>query len=320
MKKIIRTLLAVVLALTFIMPTALMSSCKKNEDDGLNILCTVFPIYDWVRNVVGDTEGISVSLLVNNGTDLHSYQPSFADTAAIKDSDAVVYVGGPSDTWVEDAIHNDTVSIKLSDVEGINLYNVSAHSIAEDHGHEHGHSDIFDEHLWLSIKNAIVSTEAICNTLSQLDEKNADAYRDNTDTYQHKLTSLDEQMERVADSINEAVIFADRFPFVYLFEDYGIDYYAAFEGCTTETNANFDTVIALSERLKASQCGHLFTTESPNTALVDSIIREASVNSRTVTLNSMQSIGGADVENSSYVDIMERNVTVINQIFSKSEG
>ena len=319
MKKFIRSLLAATLAVLLVLPSALMSGCKKNEDDGLKILCTVFPLYDWARNVVGDTDGVSVQLLVNNGTDIHSYQPSFSDTATIKESDAVLYVGGVSDTWVEEAIPQSAISIKLSETDGVELYDVSAHSIAEEHEHDHGHTDGFDEHVWLSLKNAIAATEAICDTLSSIDSENADTYRENANGYIEKLSALDEQMEDVATLINETVIFADRFPFVYLFEDYGIDYYAAFEGCTTEADANFDTVIALAERLRDAECGHIFTTEAPNSALVDSIIRESTVAAERTSLDSMQSIGGADVEASSYIDIMERNVSVLQQIFSKTE-
>lgn len=319
MKKTTKAFFALLLAITIIFPSASLVGCSKAEDGEIKILCTVFPLYDWARQVVGDTEGVTVQLLVKNGTDIHSYQPSFADTAAIKDSDAVLCVGGVSDAWVENATEESTKLIKLSKTEGITLYEVSAHSIAEEHGHNHSNDGGFDEHIWLSLRNAMASAEAICSALSEIDEKNADAYRENTDAYKQRLSELDDKMNAVATSINEPLVFADRFPFVYLCEDYGIDYYAAFEGCTTETNANFDTVIALAKQLSDAKCGHLFTTESPNGELVESVIRESGSNPHTAILDSMQSLAGADVENSSYIDIMERNVSVLEQIFTKSE-
>lgn len=319
MKKIIKALFTLLLVIAIIFPSAILGGCSKKDDGEIKILCTVFPLYDWARNVVGDTEGVSVQLLVKNGTDIHSYQPSFADTAAIKDSDAVLYVGGVSDAWVEEAMAESTKAIKLSETEGVTLYEVSAHSIAEEHSHNHGQHDNFDEHIWLSVRNAAASVEAICNTLSEIDVENTSAYRENTDAYKQKLTEIDQKMETLSKSINEPLIFADRFPFVYLFEDYSIDYYAAFEGCTTEKDANFDTVIALSKRLDDSKCGRLFTTEAPDKELVDSVLRKSSSNSQTAKLDSMQSLGGADVENSSYLNIMERNVSVLRQIFTKAE-
>lgn len=319
MKNFIRALVSLLLIAALIIPSVILGSCSKKENDGITILCTVFPLYDWARNIVGDTEGVTVQLLVKNGTDLHSYQPSFADTVAIKDSDAVIYVGGISDAWVDEALTDTSKAVKLSETDGVTLYDVSAHSIAEEHAHEHGHTDGFDEHIWLSLKNAAASAEAICSVLSEIDEENAPSYRENTDAYKQKLISLDEKMTAVAESIDEPLIFADRFPFVYLLADYGIDYYAAFEGCTTETNANFDTVIALSSRLTDSKCGHLFTTEAPDRELVDRVIEKSPTDSQVTTLDSMQSLGGDEVENSSYINIMERNVSVLRQIFTKSE-
>lgn len=319
MKKFTKAFIALLLAITILIPSTALVGCSKKDGGGIKILCTVFPLYDWARSVVGDVGGVTVELLVKNGTDLHSYQPSFADTAAIKDSDAVIYVGGVSDTWVQEAMSDSTKSIKLSEAEGVTLYQVSAHSILEEHAHEHGQHDDFDEHIWLSLRNAAASVEAICTALSELDEENASAYRENTDAYKQKLSELDDKMKAVAEWVDEPLIFADRFPFVYLLEDYGIDYYAAFEGCTTETDANFDTVIALANRLADSECGYIFTTEAPNTSLVESVIRQSQRDAQRGVLDSMQSLGGAEVEDSSYINIMERNVGVLEQIFTKAE-
>ena len=319
MKKTIRAFVVILLVITMILSSSVLSGCTKKNDGEIKILCTVFPLYDWARQVVGNTEGVSVQLLVKNGTDIHSYQPSFADVAAIKDSDAVLYVGGVSDAWVEEALTESPKTIKLSQTAGVTLYDVSAHSIAEDHGHQHSQNDGFDEHIWLSIRNAMASVEAICSTLSEIDGQNADTYRANTDAYKQKLTELDEKMKAVAEAIDEPLIFADRFPFVYLFEDYGIDYYAAFEGCTTDKDANFDTVIALAKRLSNSKCGYLFTTEAPNSELVESVMRESNSKPQAMALDSMQSLSGAEVENSSYIKITERNLSVLQQIFTKAE-
>ena len=321
MKKIAKTALAFLILSAMLISLPIFSGCAKKDDNGdIRILCTVFPLYDWARNVAGNVEGISVELLVKSGTDLHSYQPSFADMAAIKDSRAVIYVGGESDRWIEDSIADGTVAVKLTEADGVTLYDVAAESVAEGQDHsEHSHDHIFDEHIWLSLRNASASAEAICAVLSDIDSTNAHKYRENTDAYKSKLVALDRKMEEISSEINEQLIFADRFPFIYLFEDYGIDYLAAFEGCTTDVNADFDTVVRLASGLAASKCGHLFTTETPNTELVESIIRQSGTNADTSSLDSMQSLGTDSIESSSYINIMERNIDVLQQICTKTE-
>lgn len=327
MKKIFKKLCALILVASALLPSTLVGCSERKNDGRLKILCTVFPIYDWARSVVGEVSGAEVSLLVKNGADLHSYQPSFADMAAIRDSDVVIYVGGESDKWVEESIDEDTVAIKLSELETVTLYEVSADSIAQGHSHEdgedrheaHDHSEGFDEHIWLSLKNAVAACEAICESICALDEDNTQAYSENTRVYTQSIALLESQMSEVSRLITEPLIFADRFPFVYLFEDYGIDYYAAFEGCTTDTDADFDTVMGLAQRLSTSKYGYIFVTEAPNAKLADSVIRQSGVAAATVSLDSMQSVAEEELENASYINIMEKNVSVLKQIFTEKE-
>lgn len=324
MKKIFKKLCAIILVASTLLPSALVGCAERENDGHLKILCTIFPIYDWARSVVGETSEAEVSLLVKNGADLHSYQPSFADMAAIRDSDVVIYVGGESDKWIEESIDNDTVAIKLSELDGITLYEVSADSIAQGHSHEdgedchelHDHSKGFDEHLWLSVSNAVTACGAILDVISELDEKNSETYSENTQTYINSLSSLDTRMTEISGFITEPLIFADRFPFVYLFEDYGIDYYAAFEGCTTDTDANFDTVVSLAQKLSKSKYSYVFVTETPSDELTDSVIRQSGVSATAVKLNSMQSLIEKETEGVSYIEIMDKNISVLEQIFT----
>ena len=158
-KRIVAVLacLAVLLALPF------SFGCDRG-DDGVEILCTVFPIYDWARSIIGESEGVTLSLLVENGTDMHSFQPSFSDVAKIKRCDVLILVGGESDRWVAEAADEDATVIKLSELEGIRLYEVSAESGEHEHDEEHEHG-AFDEHMWLSVKNAITATEALTDEI-----------------------------------------------------------------------------------------------------------------------------------------------------------
>ena len=328
MKKRIISICALALVFAMISAVSLFGCAKSDRDEALDIMCTVFPLYDWTKNIVQGVENINVSLLVKSGADIHSFQPSFSDMAAIRNSDVVIYVGGESDKWIEESLGEKTVAIKLSELSNMTLYEVSSDSIAQAHTHEdgvechesHEHKEGFDEHIWLSVKNARTACDAIGKALAELKVSAADSLISNTQRYADSLLPLDARMEALSSNINEPLIFADRFPFVYLFEDYGIDYYAAFDGCTTDTNADFDTVIGLSNRLSAAERKYVFTTEAPNSALSDGVIRESKTQALVISLDSMQSIGAQNMESSSYADIMERNITQLEQIFTPQEN
>ncbi len=299
----------------------ILASCGTTAkgDEKIKILCTVFPIYDWARNITAGSESVEVSLLVENGTDLHSFQPSFGDMAKIKDSDIVIYIGGESDKWVTKSIDERAIALELSSLDEIVLYNVSDDRFASAHTHEDGeecheaHDHTFDEHIWLSLRNAIASCRHLADLLCKEDSDNAKLYSDNAEAYISKLSELDLQMSLVSDKISSPVIFADRFPFVYLLEDYGIDYFAAFAGCTTDTGADFDTVITLSCKLDKYQSKYIFVTERPIDGLADSIIAQTQARTAAVcSLNSMQSIGKTDISSGiSYISVMQENINTL---------
>ncbi len=319
--------ISLVLTLVMLCTAALMPSCARGEQDSdkIKILCTVFPLYDWARNVVGECDNVEVMLLVDGGTDLHSFQPSFGDMAKIKDSDIVLYVGGTSDTWVAESVDEDSLAIELCELDDITLYQISADSIANTHTHDdgsecheaHDHNHAFDEHIWLSLKNAEAAVRKLCCVLGELDSQNAEIYSENANIYISSLRALDAQMNSVAQKIQGQLIFADRFPFVYLLEDYGIGYFAAFEGCSTDTGADFDTVIALAKKIDATNCSAVFVSESPIPDLAESIIAQtASQSVKILVLDSMQSLGRADIDNgTTYLSVMKQNVKTLEESF-----
>ena len=315
-----RAVLLCLCAAVLLTSTQLLSCSKEKSDGKLTVLCTVFPIYDWVKNITKDVENVEVSLLVENGADLHSFQPSFSDMAKIKNSDAVIYIGGESDKWVKESISDGALYVELSSLDGITLYKPSREHIAAEHSeaeHSHEHEDTFDEHIWLSVKNARAACLAICQSLCELDGDNTSAYESNTQSYVSRLDAADERLSQVCDS-GASVVFADRFPFIYLFEDYNVSYYAAFEGCTTDTDAAFDTVIKLASKLDELKCGYVFVTESPTEGLAQKAIAESSAkNAQIVTLDSMQSLTAQSIaDGASYIDIMEKNTSVLEEIFN----
>ncbi len=326
MKKYKRSIISLLIAAAIVFGAASLTACgdKDREDGKLKILCTVFPVYDWVKNVVGDSSGAQVSLLVENGTELHSFQPSFGDMAKIKDSDVVIYVGGDSDKWVADSIDEDSVAVELCALDSVALYEVSSDSIAHTHTHDgeecheaHDHSHGFDEHIWLSVRNAQAVCQEVLSLLCEMDSENAQEYTQNTERYVSELDALDARMSALSENISDPLIFADRFPFVYLFSDHSVEYYAAFEGCTTETGADFDTVITLADKLDQFCATHVFVTESPIDGLVDNVISHTKARAATVVaLDSMQSLGRSDIERGvSYASVMSANISALEEIF-----
>lgn len=323
-----KKLLCLLLVLALALP---LFSCARKEDDGkIRILATLFPQYDWLRQVVGDSETVKLELLISNGTDPHSYQPTASDIAAISNCDMIVYVGGDSDNWVKKAIerskNEDIITTVLTEIDGITLCNISSSSHShEEHSHEEhsheghsheGHSHAaFDEHLYLSLKNAAVASKAFADELSKLDPKNKELYLKNAEEYAKELLSLDGYLaEGVAATAEEPfMLFADRFPFVYLLSEHHIHYAAAFEGCSADADAGFDTVIRLIKEADAHDVKYVTVTETSDKALANTVISSTkSKNQKILTLNSLQAITKAQIDGgATYISLMRENIDTI---------
>ena len=304
------------------------SSCKNaREDDGaVDIICTAFPQYDWLRAIIGEDKGFSLKLLVDNGSDLHSYQPTVADRVEISECDILVSIGGESDEWVEKMLsdNSDALLVRLFDVDGITLREISADGIlsehiheehsehSHDHGHEHGS---YDEHIWLSIKNAIVCVEYFGEILTEYSSE-PDAVLRNADEY---ITSLKELWKEYEDLSNRAeeprLIFADRFPFAYLTGDLNIEYRAAFDGCSTENSADISTVTHLAEIASEWNVGYVLVTETSDKRLAKSIISAGKLDGvEILTMDSMQAMTRARMSNGEdYLSIMRANLDVLRK-------
>ena len=299
-----------------------VSGCTSVKKEKVTVLCTVFPIYDWVRNVVGDSENIEVKLLVSGGADLHSYQPSVDDVIDIRSADLVVRVGGNDDSFVGELLSEGKgKDLRLMENEQIKLCHISKSSHGHNHEHEedHGHEHTTDEHIWLSLGNAEISVNAICTALSELDAKSADKFKANADGYIEKIRKLDEKYKSAVSECKEPkLIFADRFPFVYLTEDYGIEYEAAFEGCSTEADASFETVLRMAKRLDEWSLPYVCVTESSDRKLADAIIRASSKKTvKILVLDSMQSVTEKDIESGiTYIGIAEKNLATLTSALS----
>lgn len=297
---------------------------QKNAD--IHIVCTIFPEYDWTRQIVGDIENVQVTLLVKNGTDLHSYQPSVQDIAQIAQADLFCYAGGVSDDWVLDVLktaENDNVTaISMLEAADAKEENLVLGMQEESHHHsrnEPEEGEELDEHVWLSLRQAQLDCLAICDALCALDEAHASQYQTNCENYLQQLQELDalytEKLEQ--NTARDTILMADRFPFRYLAEDYGLTYYAAFPGCSTETNASFETIVFLAEQMQEKQIPYLLVTESGDTTLAEAILKCADTEGEILTLCSMQSVTEKQLqEGLTYLGQMKQNLTVLLKALS----
>lgn len=301
----------------------------QTKDDKIDIICTVFPQYDWTRALIeGQEDKYNLTLLTDNGVDMHNYQPSTQDMAMISGCDLFIYVGGESDAWVEDALKNSINAnmkvIKLMDIMPDRLQEGHHHEDeADEHEHSEHESDVhnheeesYDEHVWLSLINAKLVVNEIATMLEEIDKDNASIYRNNCDSYMAKIDALDAKYHEVVDaSQTKTLVFADRFPFKYLVADYGIDYFAAFDGCSAETEASFETVAFLAAKIDELGLDTVLVIDGSDKELAEVIISNtAAKNQQIQAIDSMQSIDAADVESGmTYIKVMEDNLEVLKQ-------
>ena len=296
-----------------------LSGCSGNEikDSGkLTIVATVFPAYDWTREILGDKG--ELTLLSSNGADLHNYQPTAEDMSKIATCDMFIYVGGESDSWAEDAVKT---SLK-KDMIAVNLLEVLGEAVVEEkelegmeHSHEEGENPQADEHVWLSLKNAQTVCGYIAEQLGNIDGENAHQYMENAKKYNEKLDLLDTKYKEAVETARyDTLLFADRFPFRYLADDYGISCYAAFSGCSTETEAGVQTIAFLSAKLKELNLPAVIIIDGSDGSIASTVIKTAKGTQKILTLNSMQSVTQEDLENGiTYFSVMESNLEILRE-------
>ncbi len=320
MKKVISVIVAAAMAV------GLMTSCaadEKVDDDSISIVTTIFPEYDWVVNVLGENPAdAEVTMLLDSGVDLHSFQPTAEDIMKIATCDLFIYVGGESDEWVEDAlaeaVNEDMIVINLLDVLGdeVKVEEVVEGMEAEEEEEAECEEEVeYDEHVWLSLNNAATLVESIEEAIATIDADNADLYRQNADAYIAELNALDAEYQQVvSDAAFDTLLFGDRFPFRYLTDDYGLNYYAAFVGCSAETEASFETIAFLASKVDELGLTSIMTIEGADHSIAVAISENTSAhNQEILTLDSMQSTTADDVANgASYLSIMRNNLDVLS--------
>ena len=331
------------------------SKNNTTKESKLSVVTTIYPEFSWTKSILGNqADSVKLELLMKNGVDLHSYKPTAHDVAKIASADMVIYVGGESDEWIKDALaaslKKSRIEINLMDVLGDR---VKAEEIvegmqaeeehhdhnkviepaemthndehehhaehAEEHEHHHHHDEEVenDEHVWLSLKNAEIIVKKIAEELSKLDAAHATIYKQNTDAYVAQIQALDaEYRETVEKATRKTILFGDRFPFRHLVDDYSIKYYAAFVGCSAESEASFETIAFLANKMDSDSLPAIFTLENSNKKIANAILTASknSKNAQILDINSMQSITEQQiVEGISYLSIMQKNLDVLKK-------
>lgn len=307
------------LALVLLLALTVFAGCgtsEKKENKKISIVTTIYPEYDWVKTVVGKNSA-DVTLLLDNGVDLHSYQPTATDIVKISESDLFIYVGGESDKWVEDILK----TANNKNMQVINLIDVLGDSAVTEEAVEGMQSEAkedeeeIDEHVWISLKNTEIFVQKIADVLAEIDKDNASSYKENASNYIEKIKELDAKYtELFENTSSKTLLFCDRFPFRYLKEDYGISYYAAFLGCSAESEASFETVSFLAKKVDELGLKYVFVLEKSDKKIAKTVIENTSGKSaKILSLNSLQSeVSGQD----NYLSIMEKNYEVLKTALS----
>ena len=330
------------------------NSIEKGNSNKISIVCTTFPQYDWVKNILGEeAERFYVTLLLDNGVDMHSYQPAVKDIATAGSSDLFIYVGGESDTWVEDALKE----AKNKDLKAINLMETLENFVKEEEvvegmqeerkslGHSHEKSSKekqeqtqkeshensqeingqkeaadeepeYDEHIWLSIRNAEIMVKNIEKAIEQLDSDNAKVYQNNAENYIKKLDTLDKQYANTIQNAKyKAILFGDRFPFRYMADDYDLKYYAAFAGCSAETMAGFETVTFLAKKADELRLPVILTIENSDGRIAEAVKSNTTKkNQKILAMNSLQSVTKEQIADGiTYLQVMQENLSVLSE-------
>lgn len=318
MKRLLCSLLAALLLMTLFAGCGEQTEQPDGTDDGrLSVVTTIFPPYDFIRQIAGDA--VSVTMLLSPGNESHDFDPTLSDAALVDGADLFVYVGGETDkNWVPDLLDSvsDTRTVALTDCVTLNEEEHVEGMQEEDHDHDHTHDEAeaaYDEHVWTSPKNAMQIVEVLCDALCELDPNNADLYRSNTAAYLDELRTLDADLTAmVAGGVRNTILFEGRFPFRYLCEDYGIDYYAPLSGCSSDTEVSLSTISFLLDKLKTESLPVVFHIEFSAETIADVLCD--GTGAKNLLLHSCHNVSQADFDGGvTYLSLMRQNLANLKE-------
>lgn len=317
-----RKILLAVTALA-VLAAGLLSGCslaEKPSDGKLQIVTTIFPAYDFAREIFG--EKADITLLLKPGTESHSYDPSARDIVKIDGCDLFIYNGGESDAWVDNVLKaaDDVNSLRMmSFVEALEeeeLIGAEDHDEYDEHDHDDSDSE-YDEHIWTSPKNAALIIDGIAREAAELDPQNAEFYAQNAAEYSAKILDLDRRFTELLAGESRYFVFGDRFPLLYFFKEYDLNYYAAFPGCGSETEPSAQTIAFLSGKLADDDTlDAVFYIELSNHKLAETLASENGL--PTAEFHTCHNITADDFNaGESYASLMERNYGTLENILKR---
>ncbi len=305
----------------------------------IKIVTTIYPEYDWVNNIIkGKEDKFDVSILMTSGIDLHNFQPTAKDILDIGTADLFIYVGGESDKWadgaIRQAVNKDLKAINLMELlkDKVKVEELKEGMEEEEHHHdeeegeehegeeEHHEEEIeYDEHVWLSLENAMIVCAHLTNEILALDYDNANVYENNLTTYLAELNKLNDEYKNVVSSAKRKVLlFGDRFPFRYMVDDYGIDYFAAFKGCAAETEASFKTIKFLADKLGEENLPYVMKIERSDEKIARAVIENSSKKDAKIeTMYSIQAVSSDEMKKGeTYLSYMKKNLEVLKKVLN----
>ena len=313
----LRKIIAVIAAAALGVSLCGCTSSEKSESSGkLKVIATIFPAYDFARQVFGDTA--DVKMLLKPGQESHSYDPSAKDIVEISGCDLFVYNGGESDQWVESVLKSapEVETFRMTDAVSLLDEEVTeGMQNAEEHGHdEEEHDDEYDEHVWTSPDNASAIVKALGKRAAELFPENADQVTANADSYAGKINELDAKFAELLSGEERYFIFGDRFPLLYFFRHYGLNYYAAFPGCGSGTEPSAQTMTFLLDKLQQpDSVPAVFCIELSSRRLGEVLAEDSGL--PVVEFHTCHNISADDLAaGETYVSLMERNYEVLSDI------
>jgi len=320
MKKISKILLVFVVAVFSIVS---LTGCNKNKDNEnkLTIVTTNFPSYDFARAVVKDNKDVELKMLLKPGAESHDFEPTPQDIIDIKNSDLFIYTGGESDEWISDIL-DDIDTDKTKVIKMMDLVDALEEEIVEgmedeEHEEEEEHHDEeeveYDEHVWTSPVNAIKIVNALKGEVVSIDNDNKKVYEDSAKEYTDKLEKIDNEFKDIVKNAKrKEIIFGDRFPLRYFASEYNLKYYAAFPGCSAQTEASAKTISYLVDKVKEDKIPVVFHIELSNGKIAEAISKETGA--KVLEFNTAHNISQKDFDAGvTYVDIMEENTKVLKE-------
>ena len=311
------------------------------ETKKIKVVTTIYPEYDWVKNIIkGKEENFDLSILMTSGVDLHNFQPTAKDIFDIGTADLFVYVGGESDKWadgaIRQAVNKNLKAINLMELlkDKVKVEELKEGMEDDEHHHdeengeehhdeedgEHHEEEIeYDEHVWLSLNNAMLVCAELEKEIANLDPKNEQVYGGNLTSYFVELKKLDDEYKNVVSSAKRKVLlFGDRFPFRYMFDDYGLDYYAAFKGCSAETEASFKTIKFLADKLSEEKFPYVMKIERSDDKIARAVIDNSNnKDAKIETMYSIQAVSSDDIKNGeTYLSYMKNNLEVLKKVLN----